>query len=62
METLLLRLILIAAALEFGIAVSDIESCHSEKCCKTMKKASRDVLKIDWKPIVIFEEEAKRFR
>lgn len=62
METLLLRLIFITAVIQLGYAVSDFEDCHSRQCAQKIEKAARDVLKINWKPIVIFPEEAKRFR
>lgn len=62
METLLLRLIFITAVIQLGYAVADFDNCHSRQCVQKIEKASRDVLKINWKPIVIFPEEAKRFR
>ena len=62
METLLLRLMFITAVIQLGYTVSDFENCHSRQCAQKIEKASRDVLKINWKPIVIFPEEAKRFR
>lgn len=62
METLLVRLMFLTALLQLGYAISDFENCHSRQCVQKIEKASRDVLKIDWKPISIFPEEAKRFR
>lgn len=62
METLLIRLMFITAIIQLGYAVIDFENCHSKQCVQKIEKASRDVLKINWKPIVIFPEEAKRFR
>jgi len=53
---------LIAALLQFGISLSESEFCWSRQCVQQIEKHSRDVLKIDWKPIVVFPEEAKRFR
>jgi len=43
-------------------SISDFEDCHSRQCTQKIEKASRDVLKINWNPIVIFPEEAQRFR
>jgi hypothetical protein len=62
METLLLRLMFITTIIQFGISASDIENCRDQACIKKIKKDSHEILKIDWKPIVIFPEEAKRFR
>lgn len=62
MYNLLLRLMLIAALLQFGISLSEIEFCWSRQCAQRIEKHSRDIMKIDWKPIVVFPEEAKRFR
>ena len=52
----------ITAVIQLGYAVSDFEGCHSRQCTQKIEKASRDVLKINWNPIVIFPEEAQRFR
>lgn len=62
METLLIRLMFITAIIQLGYAVTDFENCHSKQCVQKIEKASRDVLIINWKPVVIFPEEAKRFR
>lgn len=62
MYTLLLRLMLIAAALQLGLSLSDMAFCHSRECTARIERASRDILKIDWKPISVWPEEAQRFR
>ena len=62
MENLLIKLMGIAALAQFGISLSHIESCHSGACMQTLEKHSREVLNIDWKPLSVFPEEAKRFR
>jgi hypothetical protein len=62
MYDLIVKLILLGALLQLGISVSDFKNCHSRQGLQTLEKKSRDVLKIDWKPISIFPEEAKRFR
>lgn len=62
METLLLRLMFITAVIQLGYVFSDFDNYHSRQCVQKIEKASRDVLKINWKPIVIFPEEARRFR
>lgn len=54
MKTLLIRLMFVTAVIQLGYAVSDFEDCHSRQCVQKVEKASRDILKINWKPIVIF--------
>lgn len=49
MYALLVRLMLLAALLELGIGMDGLTKL-------------RDVLKVDWKPISVFPEEAKRFK
>ncbi len=62
MYNLLVKLMVLAALLELGISLADLEGCRSRACLVHLEKKSRDVLKIDWKPISVFPEEAKRFR
>ena len=62
MYNLLIKLMLVAALIEFGMKASDIEGCRSRQCMKMLQARAIDVLKIDWKPISVFPEEAKRFR
>jgi hypothetical protein len=61
MYRILVKLVLLAAFLSCGISYSEFFSCHSRECLQTVEKRSRDVLKIDWKPISVFPEEDKRF-
>jgi len=62
METLLVRLTLLAALAEIGMSLFEFESCHTKECLQQVEKHSRDILKIDWTPISIFPEAAKRFQ
>lgn len=62
MYSLIVKLIIAAALIQLGISAYDFKNCHSRQCAQTLEKKSRDVLKIDWRPISIFPEEAKRFR
>ncbi len=62
MENLLVKLMFIAALMQLGISLTDVQNCHSRACVQTLEKRSRDVLRIDWKPISVWPEEAKRFR
>ena len=59
---LLVRLMLVSALAQFGMKLADLENCHSRECLQTVEVWSRDVLKIDWKPMIVFPQEAKRFR
>ena len=61
MYDLLVKLMVLAALVELGMNVSEFEHCHSRQCLQRMEKRSRDILKVDWKPISIFPE-SKRFR
>lgn len=56
MYTILVRLMLVVALLEFGVSITDLRNPVK------LEQASRKVLRIDWKPISVFPEEAKRFR
>ena len=62
MYDLLVKLMVLAALVQFGTSLSHVESCHSLACMQTLEKHSREVLNIDWKPMTVFPEEAKRFR
>ena len=62
MYDLLIKLMTVAALAQFGISLSHIESCHSRACMQTLEKHSREVLNVEWKPLSVFPEEAKRFR
>lgn len=58
----LIKLYLIAAAIQLGISLTDLEGCSGRQCIQKLSQASYKVLKIDWKPISVFPNEAKRFR
>lgn len=62
MYKLIIKLMVIAALLKLGASIEEFAFCHSKACSGRIEKASRDVLKIDWKPISVFQEEAQRFR
>ena len=62
MYSVLVKLMILAALIQFGISVDKFVSCSSRECSNRIEKASRDVLKIDWKPISVFPEEGRRFR
>ena len=62
MYNLLIKLMVFSALIQLGISADKFFSCNSKGCTGRIEKASRSVLKIDWKPISIFPEEAQRFR
>lgn len=62
MYDLLVRLFFIAALLELGHAAIRVDKCDSRECLGGMERLSREVLRVDWKPISVFPEETKRFQ
>lgn len=62
MSKLLIKLMVIAALLKLGVSIEEFAFCHSKVCSSRIEKASREVLKTDWKPISVFSKEARRFR
>lgn len=62
MENLLLRLYLIAALMQLGISLKDISSLSNKNHLNKIDSASHKILKIDWKPISVFPNEARRFK
>lgn len=62
MYNLMIKLMITAALLQLGISIDKYFSCNSRTCSSRIEKASRDVLKINWKPISVFPNEAKKFQ
>jgi len=62
MYDLLVKLMLMTALLQFGISMSDVGKCHTRTCVQKFEQSSKDVLKINWKPISVFPTEGQRFR
>ena len=62
MYDLLIKWMLIAGLAQLGYSLSALENCHSRQCWQTFEARSRDVLNIDWKPMTVFPEEARRFQ
>lgn len=60
MYHVLIRLIVWAAFLQLGLSLSRIENCDSRICWDQTQRASRKVLEIEWRPISVFPEKAKR--
>jgi len=57
-----IRLMVITALIKLGIESIPLINCHSRQCLIMFQARTMDVLKIDWKPISVFPEEAGRFR
>lgn len=62
MYRLLVLLMLAAALSQLGLSASDVRNCHSRACFQQFEKRSRDVLRIDWKPMSVWPKEASRFK
>lgn len=62
MYEILIKLIVGVSLIQLGINAADINKCPSRQCLAQIQSASHKVLKIDWKPISVFPEEARRFR
>ena len=62
MSELLVKVMVLAALLELGMSLADIERCRSRHCSRRLETLSREILRIDWKPISVFPEEGRRFR
>jgi hypothetical protein len=56
MYDLLIKLMIISAIAQLGMSLAEL------KDCRKLEKVSRKVLRIEWKPISIFPEEARKFR
>lgn len=62
MYVLMVRLMFLAALLELGISLTNWNLCQSPDCSIRMENMAHGVLKVDWKPISAFPEEARRFQ
>lgn len=62
MYNLLIKLMVLAALVQLGISLKDFQNCHSGQCMRNIELRSREVLRVDWKPITVFPNEARRFR
>lgn len=62
MENLLVKLMVLAVLAQLGINVGALVGKHSREELQMFEKRSRDVLKIDWKPISVFPEITKQLK
>lgn len=58
----IILLMLNATIFQLGMSAKDFLSCKDRKCAYEIERKSRELLKVDWKPISVFHEEAERFR
>jgi hypothetical protein len=61
MYRLLFAAMVLGAIAEFDVNPKDLVDCRSRQCIQRLAAASHKVLKIDWKPISVFPEEARKF-
>lgn len=62
MENLFGKFILAYALYLLGMSLTEVLECRSGSCLRKIEKAKRDVLHVNWKPISLFPEEARKFR
>lgn len=62
MYNTLIKLLIGASLIQFGLSFKDFEECSSKKCLSNLQSASIEAAKIKWKAISVFPEEAKKFR
>lgn len=55
-------LILIVMLAYHKIELEDMVDCHDHQCVLKLEEAAMDVLRVDWKPISVFPEDATRFQ
>jgi hypothetical protein len=61
MYRLLVRLMLLSALAQFGMSWKEFRDCRGRACLRVIEKLSREVLRIEWKPISVFPKETMRF-
>jgi hypothetical protein len=62
MYSVLIRLMVLAALTQLGITLADLRGCKGRECLVRIEKASRDVLRVEWRPTSIFPKERGKFR
>lgn len=59
----MLVILMVGSAIQqIGISFENFTQSESSKYLSKIELAKQKVLKVDWKPISVFPEEAKRFR
>lgn len=62
MYKLLLKFMLAVTLLQIGLKLTDINNCRDRQCIQKLDQEQVKLLKINWKPISVFPNEAKRFQ
>lgn len=62
MYFIIILMMLNTAILQLGMSPVDFLNCKDRKCAQKIEQETRELLKVDWKPISVFPEEAKRFK
>lgn len=62
MLELLIRLIVLVSLAQLGLGLTQFGNCKSRECSMRLEKASRKVLRVNWRPISVFPEEGRSFR
>lgn len=57
-----IKLLVGAAILQLGLSIGKYSECTSRECLTRVEASARQVIKINWRPISVFPEEARRFR
>lgn len=61
MYNVFIKLLVGAAILQLGLSIGKFGECTSRECLDHVESSARQVIKIRWRPISVFPEEAKRF-
>ena len=61
MNDILVRVLVLASMVQLGLFVDESFTCKSDLSNKQVKSAFQNVLRIRWKPISVFPNEAARF-
>ena len=62
MFSALIKIYLIAAAIQFGFSITERGSCVSRQFVQNLSRASNDVIKIKWKSISVFPGVGRQFK
>jgi len=60
MYNLIVKLMLAAALAHLGLTHLRSSECYGHSCVQILEKTSRDVLKIQWKPIILFSSGSEK--
>lgn len=61
MYVIMIRIIVLAALIELGLSAQSLKDCLPRQCLGQLHKAFMQITNVDWKPISVFPNEAKRF-